>query len=146
MATEQNKEIVQQIGEAANQGIDAWLSMHQKVYSPNMIAHFPAGIPPLNYEMHEQFQMMLYAAFADVHYTLDDLIAEGDRVAARWTASSTHTGEFQGIAPTGKSSTIGGISIFRLVDGQVVEEWISYDNLGLMQQLGVVPAPETIRT
>lgn len=79
-------------------------------------------------------------------YTVEDMIAEGDKVAARATASGTHQGDFLGIPPTGKHATWSEIHIGRVVDGKFVEHWANSDQLGLLQQLGVVPTPEQSRT
>jgi predicted ester cyclase len=69
------------------------------------------------------------------------MIAEGDKVASRVTLSATHQGEFQGIPPTGKQVTQTGIDLLRIAGGKVVERWGEFDNLGLLQQLGVLPPP-----
>ena len=82
------------------------------------------------------------SAFPDFHVTIEDQIAEGDRVATRWTMRGTHEGEFRGISPTGKQITVTGIGIFRFSDGKVVESWDNFDQLGMMRQLGVIPSPE----
>jgi predicted ester cyclase len=81
------------------------------------------------------------SAFPDGRFTLNDLVAEGDRVAFRATFTGTQSGELIGIAPTGKSVSIGLIEICRFRDGQIVEDWTQTDMLGLLQQLGVVPVP-----
>jgi len=73
-------------------------------------------------------------------FTIDDLIAEGDRVVARLTASATQTGVFMGMPPSGKRYTIAEIHIFRVRGGQIVEHWHQFDQLGLMRQLGAIPA------
>lgn len=83
----------------------------------------------------------LRAAFPDLRYTVEDQIAEGDQVVTRWTARGTHQGAFAGIPATGRSGTISGVTTDRIVDGQSVECWTSLDELGLLQQLGVVPRP-----
>jgi steroid delta-isomerase-like uncharacterized protein len=80
------------------------------------------------------------SAFPDLERRIDDLIAEGDKVVARWTAQGTQTGEFQGLPPSGKVATSSGITIFRILDGRVVEEWSESDMLGLLQQLGAIPS------
>jgi steroid delta-isomerase-like uncharacterized protein len=81
-------------------------------------------------------------AFRDFHTTIEDQIAEGDKVVTRWRMRGTHEGEFRGIAPTGKQLDITGISIFRFsAEGKVVESWDNFDQLGMMQQLGVIPEP-----
>ena len=78
-------------------------------------------------------------AFPDIHFTVDDVIAEGDKVVHRWTLVATHKKEFRGIQPTGKKVTIWAIGIERIVDGKFVETWERYDTLGMMRQLGVIP-------
>jgi steroid delta-isomerase-like uncharacterized protein len=81
------------------------------------------------------------AGFPDGGITVDDQIAEGDKVASRWTGRGTQTGEVAGIAPTGKEVTVTGITISRLEDGKVVEEWTTWDTLGMLVQLGAIPEP-----
>jgi steroid delta-isomerase-like uncharacterized protein len=88
----------------------------------------------------KQFVQIYRNAFPDVRFTINDQIAEGDKVVTRWTAIGTHKGELMGIAPTNKRSTVTGINIERYQDGKVVEAYSSYDMLGMLQQLGVVPA------
>ncbi len=84
---------------------------------------------------------MLRAAFPDLHYTVEDQIAEGDKVVTRYMASGTHQSELMRIAPTGNWVEITGISITRIQDGRIEEIWENYDTLGMMQQLGVVTLP-----
>lgn len=81
-------------------------------------------------------------AFTEFHVTLDDLIAEGDEVAYRWTARGTHQGEFLGAASTGKKVTTTGMVFFRFTAGKISEGWTNWDVLGLMQQIGAIPAPK----
>lgn len=92
--------------------------------------HGPEGI--------KHFYGALHNAFPDLHFTIEDQIAEGDRVVTRWSARGTHTGEFQGIPPTGTQFRLTGIDIDRIANGKVVECWPNADELGLLQQLGVV--------
>lgn len=80
-------------------------------------------------------------AFSDARITVDDQFAEGDRVATRWTGRGTHSGEIAGIAATGKEVTVSGLTFSRLEGGIVVEEWTNWDTLGMLVQLGAVPAP-----
>jgi steroid delta-isomerase-like uncharacterized protein len=75
----------------------------------------------------------------DMRWMVDDQVAEGDKVGTRWTARGTHTGELLGIAPTGRQATITGMVFSRLADGQIVEEWENFDQLGMLQQLGAIP-------
>jgi steroid delta-isomerase-like uncharacterized protein len=79
-------------------------------------------------------------AFPDLKATVDQVLAEGDLVATRWTCRGTHQGELFGIAPTGKQATVTGITIDKYVDGKLAESWTNWDTLGLLQQLGVMPA------
>lgn len=87
------------------------------------------------------------AGFPDLHFTLDDVISDGDRVIVRWTMTGTQRGPYMGIAATGKQVTLTAIAIYRMVDGRAVEQWSVVDRLGLLQQLGVtaVPAPPGAR-
>ncbi len=96
------------------------------------------GVAP-DREGYKQFFAAAHSAFPDFHSTLEDMIAEGDKVVQRFTVRGTHKGEWMGIAPTGKQIEVGGIAIHRLAGGKIVEDWASMDMLGMMQQLGVVP-------
>ena len=81
------------------------------------------------------------AGFPGGTITVDDQFAQGDQVATRWTGRGTHTGEVAGIAPTGKDVTVSGITLSRLEGGQVVEEWTTWDTLGMLVQIGAIPEP-----
>jgi steroid delta-isomerase-like uncharacterized protein len=76
---------------------------------------------------------------AEVEFTIEDMIGEGDRVAVRLATSATHVGDFMGLSPSGNRYTIGEIHIFRIRDGQIVEHWHQLDAIGLMRQLGAMP-------
>lgn len=84
----------------------------------------------------------LHSAFPDMRLDEEDVIAEGDRVASRWVVRGTHQGEFMGLPPTGRQFAITGMSIYRIAGGKIVEGWVNDDSLGMLQQLGVIPAPE----
>ena len=81
------------------------------------------------------------AAFPDIRITIEDQIADGDYVVSRWSGTGTHQGELMGMPATGKQATVTGITIDRIVDGRIVESWDNWDTLGMMQQLGAIPAP-----
>ncbi len=81
------------------------------------------------------------SAFPDAQVTIDDIIAEGDRVVTRWTIRATHKGELMGIAATGKQVAFTGMAISRIEGRRIAEDWVISDALGLMQQLGAVPLP-----
>ncbi len=138
MSTEENKALSRRlIEEVWNQGN---LAVIDELTAPNYVDHDPTR-PIHGPEGMKQFVSMYLTAYPDTHFTIEDQIAEGDRVVTRWTARGTHKGPLMGIPPTGKQVTVAGISIDRVVNGKLVEDWSSYDALGMMQQLGVVPAP-----
>ena len=90
-------------------------------------------------EGYKRFLKLDFEAFADVSCATEDIVADGDRVASRWTWRGTHKGGFMGVAPTGKQVVLTGICINRFVGGKIVEEWGEMDMMGMMQQLGAVP-------
>lgn len=90
----------------------------------------------------EEWVAMLDAAFPDRQVTIDDVVAEGDKVVIRTTLTGTHQKEMQGIPATGNAVTQPSITIFRLSNGKIAEGWFATDNLSMMQQLGVIPAPQ----
>ena len=92
-------------------------------------------------EGYKQTVIMLTSGVSDLKVTLEDMVAEGDKVAIRWKGSSKHTGEFMGMPPTGKQLAMTGINIIRIKDGEIIEEWGEMDMMGLMQQLGAFPPP-----
>src|SRR3712207_5954852 len=93
-------------------------------------------------ESHKQVVALFHAAFPDVTWTIEDMVAEGDKVAARIPMRATHRGEFFGIPPTGRQVNISGTHILRIANGRIAEHWGNNDDLGLMQQLGIVAALE----
>lgn len=138
MSTE-NKLILQRyFDEAWNKGN---LTMLDEIVSPDYINHNPAipGLPPGPAGL-KPILAGFRAAFPDIHFTVEEQIAEGDTVVTRWTMCGTHQGEFMGIPATHKQVKVTGIQIERLVAGKIVEHWRQSDDLGLLQQLGVVPS------
>ena len=89
-----------------------------------------------------EFYATFGAAFPDWYMTIDDMVAEGDKVVVRYTANGTHRGEFQGIPATGKPYTQNAIVIYQLTNGKIVEGWLQTDMLSMMQQVGLMPAPQ----
>ena len=131
---EQNKAIVRRFRlEITNEGK---LDVADEIFAPTITFNGQ----DITLDSFLQIVQMWRSAFPDVEYTLDDLIAEGERVVERWTGKGTHKGELFGISPTGKKVTGTGIGIHRIVDGKIVELVEITDGLGLMQQLGVVPS------
>jgi len=137
MSAKENKAIVRRdFEEIWHQGN---LSVIDEIYTTDYIRHDAVIGDMQGPEGVKQVVTMYHTAFPDLHLTIEDIIAEGDKVAYRWTGSGTHKGELMGIAPTGKQETITGINIFRIASGKIVEGWINSDALGMMQQLGVIP-------
>jgi steroid delta-isomerase-like uncharacterized protein len=139
MSEEKNRALVSRIwDEVWNAGN---MNTVDEVLSATYVGHIPST-PGINGR--EAFKQMVGSyrtAFPDVTLTVDDLIADGDRVVARWTSRGTHTGPFGAIPASGNRIEVMGISIFLIVDGFVQEEWEGFDTMALMQQLGVLPAP-----
>ena len=105
----------------------------------NYVLHDPFSGEVKGPEGYKQYVKMYRNAFPDLHFTVEDQIAEGDKVVTRWTCTGTHRGELMGIAPTGKLGTITGITIYRFSGGKIQESWSNWDDLGMLQQLGIVP-------
>ena len=91
-------------------------------------------------EGYKQTAIMWTSGISDLEVTLEDMVAEGDKVAVRWNVSCNHTGEFMRVPPTGKRVAMVGISIFRIEGDKIIEEWGEMDTMGLMQQLGTIPS------
>jgi steroid delta-isomerase-like uncharacterized protein len=109
--------------------------------APGYVLHDPSEPEPLRGPegLKGQFRKYL-TGFPDARITVDDQFAEGDHVATRWTARGTHEGEIAGISATGKEVTVTGLTFSRLENDKLVEEWATWDTLGMLVQLGVVPA------
>lgn len=140
MSSEQNKAIARQlIEEVFNQGN---ISLIDTLLATDFIEHeeLPPGVPS-GREAPKQLTTMLRSAFPDFKATINDLIAEGDKVVIHMTWNGTQQGEFMGIPPTGKRISIGIFDILRIAEGQIVEHWGLMDSMAMMQQLGVIPAP-----
>ena len=113
-----------------------------EICSPGFVNHSaPPGVPA-DREGVKIIAAMFRRAFPDSHFTVEDMVAEGDKVATRKTFRGTHEGEFMGIPPSGRTVNVGLIDIVRISGGRVVEHWSMGDSLGLMQQLGAIPRPE----
>ena len=112
-----------------------------ELFSEDYVLHDPGNPMVQDRETFKQFLTGHYAAFPDAKWTVEDVVAEGDRVVVRWTFTGTHQGELLGIPPTGKQVSMSGITIYRVADGKIAEEWAVSDIMGFMQQLGVLPPP-----
>jgi predicted ester cyclase len=141
---EDNKALIQRYFEefdaAAQDGRGA--SVLDEFVAPDFVDHSPSpGFTP-DLEGLKQAYNHFLAASPDGYHIVEDMIAEGDKVMTRVSAYGTQTGELFGIPPTGKQIRMTGIAVHRIANGKIVEHWSELDNLGVMQQLGVVPTPE----
>lgn len=135
--SEDNKALVRRWLE---EGITGDLSVLDEIIAEDFVRHEVTTAEYQGRESYKQLINTMLTAFSDGKLTIDDMIAEGDKVAVRYTAYGVHTGEFMGIAPTGKQITLSTIGIIRFAHGKAVESWANADMLGLMQQLGAVPS------
>lgn len=138
MSLESNKDLVRRfIAEVFVKGSDQAVDeLVAEDFVPHSWGKMPPGREPL-----KQAQKRVHQGLTGASMTIEDMIAEGDKVAVRLTAKGTHTGDFMGMPGSGKSYTISEIHIFRVRDGQVAEHWRDADMLGMMQQLGALPVP-----
>jgi steroid delta-isomerase-like uncharacterized protein len=140
MSTEQNKALVRQmVQEVFNRGN---VRLAIEFLAPDFVEReeLPAGIPR-DCEGVKLLTTLLRSAFPDFKATLEDIVAEGDRVVIRQTWSGTHQGEFMGVPPTGRTVSFGVIDILRVAGGKCQEHWGQMDTMALMQQLGALPTP-----
>jgi steroid delta-isomerase-like uncharacterized protein len=135
--SEENKAIVRRyVEEAINQRN---MDLLDELFAPEFVDHTAVPGQAPGVEGLKQFFAMMDAGFPDFRAVIEDVIAEGDKVAVRFTFHGTHQDEFMDIPPTGRRVTMPGIDILRVVDGKVVELWGQEDVLGLMRQLGAMP-------
>lgn len=135
MSTEQNKALVHHFFEEFS------TTVVDQLFVPDYIHHDP-GLPPelqSGRDAYKQLVTVFRTGFPDIKVTVEDMVAEEEKVVARWSWRGTNQGEFQGIPPTGKQVTGSGISIHRIAEGKIAEAWVNFDTLGMLQQLGVIP-------
>jgi len=136
MSTEDNKTLVRRFYE---EGVHN-TALFDELLAPTYVLHFPGSPPITGIEQAKQLMAAYTSAFPDLQLTTEDMVAEGNKVAIRNTWRGTHQGAFQGLPPTGKHVTFTGTDVFHVVGGKIVEQWADLDALGLMQQLGGLPA------
>ncbi len=138
MSTEQNKKIAERLPTEISKGNTA---VFDEVIAADAVDHaVPPGMPPTA-ESTKQFFAAFIAAFPDLKYKIEDMIAEGDYVVQRVTGTGTMKGAFQGMPPSGKSATWSEIHIVRFANGKIVEHWANVDQLGMLTQLGFIQPP-----
>ena len=142
MSAAENKDLVRRFIEGVLVGGD--FAALAELTAPDCVEHTaPPGEPPAEGTA-ARFMVLWRAAFPDLAITVEDLVAEGDRVAARWTLRGTHRGAFLGRPPTGRRVAVAGRERYRLADGRIVERWAAVDTPGLLRQLDA-PAPRVPR-
>ena len=139
MSTDTHKSDIRHFHDAFNAGdLDAAIAC----FDSTAVIHSAGAPQPLSVEEFRQLGQAMQNAFPDGKSTVEHLIAEGNKVACQITFRGTHTGEMMGIPATGKSVIISEMIVDRFADGKIVESWRLFDRMGMMQQLGVIPAPE----
>ena len=139
MSIEENKAIVRRFWEEFNKGN---LAIVDELCAADFVWHAPGGLQQVRGpERLKRILTGFSTTFPDLFVTIEDLIAEGDKVVVRSTRTGTHRGEYRGMAATGKQVTWTWVSICRIEGGKIVEEWDEGDHLSVMQQMGVVPTP-----
>ncbi len=141
MSAEENKALVRRfIGEVINEGNMATID---ELVDPNWVDHDPNSPEEIRgIEGSKQFYGVFRSAFPDIQVTIEEQVAEGDKVVTLWSFRGTHQGELDGIPASGNQVMIKGMSMDRISGGKFVETWDMYDALGMMQQIGAVPSPE----
>ena len=139
MSTEENKAVVRrEFEEMFNQGGN--LDAAEEIYAPDYVGHEPTFGDSHGVEDARQFAADFRQAFPDIQSTIEDMVAEGDKVVTRFRARGTHQGETEDLGPpTGNRFEATGITFEQFSEGKIVEDWTNFDALGLMQQLGLIP-------
>jgi len=139
MTTETNKAVMGRFVEFINTASE---KLAEELISPDAVFHVPGRAEPMRGPAgYLAIIGMMRGGFPDIQWTLEEVIAEGDKVAARFTMRGTHRGAFFGVLPTGKTISVQAMNFYRLSGGQFVEERGQPDLLGLLQQIGAVPTP-----
>jgi steroid delta-isomerase-like uncharacterized protein len=144
MATDSNKALIRRLfDEVFNRGA---VEVIEELVAEHVLGHDATSQEPKRGRASvKQVAILFRTAFPDADYPLLDLIAEGDKVVARWELRGTHLGRFMGVPPSAKPVYVTGIVIYRVENQQIVEYWGNFDTLGLMRQLGVVSLPDEPR-
>lgn len=143
MSEEANEELVHRFFAAVNEHDPEAI---KPLFAPGFVFHSPRRAP-MDADGWGCWFSRFVRGFPDLQVDDEDMVAGGDQVAVRWTARGTHLGMFQSIAPTGREVTMPGISIFQIAGGKIAQNWVVLDELGLLEQLGVIlvrgrPFPE----
>ncbi|NER78579.1 MAG: ester cyclase [Leptolyngbya sp. SIO1D8] len=138
---EQNKAIAFRFAQAGWGTKPDWRKVWDTVMSPDVVYHFNSAAEPIvGLEANKEFNASLFQGFPDIYQTIEDVLAEGDRVMYRTTIQGTHTGDFLGTPPTGKTVRVNDFTLLRIVDNKIVEWWYECNLLEVMQQLDLIAA------
>ncbi len=135
MATISNVAVIRKMFDLLESGSSTDLD---KIFAANWVNHDPS-LPPMQGLEGAKQLIALWSGLTDRKVTVEDSVTDGDRVAIRFKLAGKQTAEFMGIAPTGRLVNVSGTGIFRVVDGKATDNWVNFDALGLLQQLGAVP-------
>ena len=135
---EKNKQVARQFYDAFNRHDPE--EMSQLVSSNASYTFHFVGMPATDWKGRKQFITNVVKAFPDIDHHILDVVAEGDKVALRLNITGTHKGQFQDIPATGKKISVGCVNFLSIIDGKIIEEWSNSDMMGLMQQIGAIPA------
>jgi len=142
MSINENKALERRWFKAFDKGKDAVMAVTDELYSNDFVLHSATGEDVHGLKATKKYMDEIFSAFPGIHMKLDDAVAEGDKVAVRFTVTGTHKGKFMGAPATNKKMTMWSIQIDRIANGKFVEGWERTDTLGLMQQLGLIPKPK----
>jgi predicted ester cyclase len=142
MKAEEIKALERRNFETMNKGKEAVMKWVDEDCAPDYVLHSSVGRDIRGHENNKRFCSDLYDALPDMHFTVDDMVVEGDKAVVRYTMTGTHKGAYMGIPPTNRKITIWAIEIDRVAGGKFIESWVRVDTLGFMQQLGIIPVPK----
>jgi predicted ester cyclase len=140
MSIEENKAVVRRFFEELLSTDN--LALADELLSPGFRFYFAGSPDPMDLKQYKEFLVARRAAFPDRCFVVEEMIAEGDKVSARFTMHGVHQGEFRGITPSGTEVKMTGIDMIHLAEGKMVEDRVEVDQLGMMQQLGVIASPQ----
>ena len=141
MSTGTNKAIIRRMVEQVMN--DGRTDLVEEFFTEDIASSIVGWPPSTGQKEVKKYVAMIHHAYPDFQLTVDEALAEGDKVAIRWTMRGTNDGEMMGVPATGKKVNQSGATFYRLANGLIAETWFLADNLGLMQQLGAFPSPET---
>jgi predicted ester cyclase len=142
VSAEENKALIRHLFEESNKGKTAAMAVIDELYDANIVLHCPRGKDICGLKDFKQANEESFDEIPDAISTIDDMIAEGDKVAVRLTMTGTYVGKMGDTSSPSKKLMVSMIVIDRVAGGKFVEEWVRYDTFGFMEQLGLVPTPK----